>query len=181
MPQRPFSPQRSAADPTPGHSQILIVGAGAAGIAVASSLLARDPSLEITLIDPAEVHYYQPGWTLVGAGVFQPESTARPVASLIPKGVRWIKAAVASFKPQANRLSLEDGQVLSYQQLIVCPGLKLDWTAIKGLDETLGRNGVTSNYRYDLAPYTWQLVQGLKQGQALFTQPPMPIKCAGAP
>jgi sulfide:quinone oxidoreductase len=47
--------------------------------------------------------------------------------------------------------------------------------------ETLGRNGVTSNYRYDLAPYTWELVQGLKRGRAIFTQPPMPIKCAGAP
>jgi len=65
--------------------------------------------------------------------------------------------------------------------LIVCPGLKLDWAAIDGLEETLGRNGVTSNYRYDLAPYTWKLVQELKEGEALFSQPPMPIKCAGAP
>jgi sulfide:quinone oxidoreductase len=65
--------------------------------------------------------------------------------------------------------------------LVVCPGLKLDWGAIPGLAETLGRNGVTSNYRYDLAPYTWELVQQLRGGQALFTQPPMPIKCAGAP
>ncbi|MCR8718663.1 pyridine nucleotide-disulfide oxidoreductase, partial [Pseudomonas syringae] len=70
---------------------------------------------------------------------------------------------------------------IGYQQLVVCPGLKLDWAAIDGLVETLGANGVTSNYRYDLAPYTWKLVQGLKQGRALFTQPPMPIKCAGAP
>ena len=61
------------------------------------------------------------------------------------------------------------------------PGLKLDWDAIEGLRETLGRNGVTSNYLFDLAPYTWELVQGLRGGTALFTQPPMPIKCAGAP
>ena len=46
-----------------------------------------------------------------------------------------------------------------YKRLIVCPGLKLDWHAVDGLVETLGKNGVTSNYRYDLAPYTWQLVQ----------------------
>jgi sulfide:quinone oxidoreductase len=71
--------------------------------------------------------------------------------------------------------------VVKYQQLVVCPGLKLDWQGIEGLTETLGRNGVTSNYRYDLAPYTWQLVQQLKKGKAIFTQPPMPIKCAGAP
>ncbi|MEE4691513.1 FAD/NAD(P)-binding oxidoreductase [Pseudomonas alliivorans] len=161
--------------------QILIVGAGAAGISTAASLLARDKTLNITLVDPADTHYYQPGWTLVGAGIFSPEATARSMASLMPDGVQWIKAAVASFEPQFNCLTLQDGRTLGYQQLVVCPGLKLDWAAINGLVETLGSNGVTSNYRYDLAPYTWNLVQNLKQGRALFTQPPMPIKCAGAP
>ncbi|EGH98587.1 NAD(P)/FAD-dependent oxidoreductase [Pseudomonas syringae] len=163
------------------NCQILIVGGGAAGIAAAASLLARDASLQITLVDPADTHYYQPGWTMVGAGVFEPQSTARSMESLIPKGVQWIKAAVATFEPQDNALTLEDGRSIGYQQLVVCPGLKLDWAAIDGLVDTLGANGVTSNYRYDLAPYTWKLVQGLKQGRALFTQPPMPIKCAGAP
>ncbi|WP_024656447.1 FAD/NAD(P)-binding oxidoreductase [Pseudomonas syringae USA007] len=163
------------------NCQILIVGGGAAGISTAASLLARDASLQITLVDPADTHYYQPGWTMVGAGVFEPQSTARSMESLIPKGVQWIKAAVATFEPQDNALTLEDGRSIGYQQLVVCPGLKLDWAAIDGLVDTLGANGVTSNYRYDLAPYTWKLVQGLKQGRALFTQPPMPIKCAGAP
>ncbi|WP_116867497.1 NAD(P)/FAD-dependent oxidoreductase [Pseudomonas syringae] len=161
--------------------QILIVGGGAAGIATAASLLARDATLQITLVDPADNHYYQPGWTMVGAGIFTPQSTARSMASLIPTGVQLIKAAVATFEPQHNTLTLADGRVLGYQQLVVCPGLKLDWSAIDGLVETLGANGVTSNYRYDLAPYTWKLVQNLQQGRALFTQPPMPIKCAGAP
>ncbi|MCU1738028.1 MULTISPECIES: NAD(P)/FAD-dependent oxidoreductase [Pseudomonas] len=163
------------------HHQILIVGAGAAGIAVAASLLARAPDLDIAIIDPADTHYYQPGWTLVGAGVFRPESTARPMASLIPRGVRWIKAAVSAFGPHGHEVVLTDQSRVGYEQLIVCPGLKLDWAAIDGLEETLGRNGVTSNYRYDLAPYTWKLVQELNEGEALFSQPPMPIKCAGAP
>ncbi|WP_431194243.1 NAD(P)/FAD-dependent oxidoreductase, partial [Pseudomonas viridiflava] len=114
-------------------------------------------------------HYYQPGWTMVGAGIFSPEATARSMASLIPDGVQWIKAAVASFEPQLNSLTLQDGRTVGYQQLVVCPGIKLDWAAIGGLVETLGSNGVTSNYRYDLAPYTWKLVQNLKQGRALFT------------
>lgn len=163
------------------HHKVVIVGAGAAGIATASSLIARDPSLDIALVDPADVHYYQPGWTMVGAGVFKAPSTARTMASIIPRGVRWIKARVEGFDPQAQLVTLADGRAISYEQLVVCPGLKLDWSAIEGLEETLGRHGVTSNYRYDLAPYTWQLVQTLKQGRALFTQPPMPIKCAGAP
>jgi sulfide:quinone oxidoreductase len=160
---------------------IVIIGAGAAGVATASSLLARDRNLDIAIIDPADVHYYQPGWTMVGAGVFDPETTAREMAAVLPRKVHWIKAAVAAFEPEKNSVVLEGCRVVSYRQLIVCPGLKLDWHAIEGLPETLGRNGVTSNYRYDLAPYTWQLVRELQGGRALFTQPPMPIKCAGAP
>ena len=171
---------------TPGDQvdashQVVIVGGGAAGIAVASSLLARSPQLDIAIIDPADAHFYQPGWTMVGGGIFQASSTARTMASVIPTDVRWIKAAVAAFEPDKNQIILEGCRVVKYQQLVVCPGLKLDWNGIEGLTETLGRNGVTSNYRYDLAPYTWQLVQQLKKGKALFTQPPMPIKCAGAP
>jgi sulfide:quinone oxidoreductase len=160
---------------------IVIVGAGAAGIAVAASLLARDANLDIAVIDAAEVNYYQAGWTLVGGGVFQPSQTARDIVTLMPRKVNWIKAAVTAFEPEKNAVVLSNGRVVSYRQLVVCPGLTLDWDAIEGLSETLGRNGVTSNYRYDLAPYTWQLVQQLRGGNALFTQPPMPIKCAGAP
>ena len=160
---------------------VVIIGGGAAGIATASSLLARDPGLDIAIIDPADVHYYQPGWTLVGCGVFDAAETARTMASTIPRGVHWIKAAVAAFEPDNNAVILDGCRVVKYQQLVVCPGLKLDWHAIEGLSETLGRNGVTSNYLYHLAPYTWELVRNLRGGRAIFTQPPMPIKCAGAP
>ncbi|MDL2354169.1 MAG: TIGR01244 family sulfur transferase [Pseudomonadota bacterium] len=160
---------------------VVIIGGGAAGIATASSLLARDPGLDIAIIEPADVHYYQPGWTLVGCGVFDAAETARTMASTIPRGVHWIKAAVAAFEPDGNAVILDGCRVVRYQQLVVCPGLKLDWHAIEGLSETLGRNGVTSNYLYHLAPYTWELVQNLRGGRAIFTQPPMPIKCAGAP
>lgn len=163
------------------HYQVLIVGAGAGGISVAASLKSRKPELNIAIIDPADIHYYQPGWTMVGGGIFDAQSTAKTMGSLIPKGVHWIKAAVAAFEPNNNAVILDGCRVVKYDRLVVCPGLKLDWQAVEGLEETLGRNGVTSNYRYDLAPYTWQLVQEMVEGRALFTQPPMPIKCAGAP
>ena len=160
---------------------VVVIGGGSAGIAVAASLLARRPGLDIAIIEPADVHYYQPGWTMVGAGIFDAATTARPMASVLPRGVHWIKSAVAAFEPEGNAVILDGCRVVKYQQLVVCPGLKLDWQGIEGLPETLGRNGVTSNYRYDLAPYTWQLVQQLQRGRAIFSQPPMPIKCAGAP
>lgn len=161
--------------------EVVIVGGGAAGTAVAASLLKRNPKLDIAIIDPADTHYYQPGWTLVGGGIFHPKQTAREMAAVLPRKTTWIKAAVAGFEPDDNKVVLEGCRAIKYQYLIVCPGIKLDWNAIPGLADTLGKNGVTSNYRYDLAPYTWELVKNLKTGKALFTQPPMPIKCAGAP
>jgi sulfide:quinone oxidoreductase len=103
------------------------------------------------------------------------------MGSLMPAGVHWIKSAVAAFEPADNAVVLDACRVVKYRRLIVCPGLKLDWHKVEGLVDTLGQNGVTSNYRYDLAPYTWELVKGMKKGRAIFTQPPMPIKCAGAP
>lgn len=172
---------RTPTDRADASYEVVIVGGGAAGISVAASLKARKPGLEIAIIDPADIHYYQPGWTMVGAGVFEAADTVRTMGSLIPRGVHWIKAAVAAFEPKDDAVILDGCRVVKYRRLIVAPGIKLDWHRIEGLVETLGKNGVTSNYRYDLAPYTWELVRGLKEGRAVFTQPPMPIKCAGAP
>ncbi|MEM1428832.1 MAG: TIGR01244 family sulfur transferase [Pseudomonadota bacterium] len=172
---------KTPTDTGDAHYDVVIVGAGAGGISVAASLKSRKPGLNIAVIDPADIHYYQPGWTMVGGGIFDPQTTAKTMGSLIPKGVHWIKSAVAAFEPENSAVILDGCRVVKYGRLVVCPGLKLDWGKVEGLEETLGRNGVTSNYRYDLAPYTWQLVQEMKEGRALFTQPPMPIKCAGAP
>ncbi len=93
----------------------------------------------------------------------------------------WIRAAAASFHPEENVVRLSDGRQVRYDFLVACPGLKIDWDAIEGLTDTLGRNGVCSNYRPDTAEYTWQLIKSFRGGTALFTQPTMPIKCAGAP
>lgn len=161
--------------------EIVIVGAGAAGIAVATSLKSRISDIKIAIIDPADNHYYQPGWTMVGGGIFSQEQTVRDMDTLIPEGVTRINASVTAFEPEKDLVIVDGSEIVKYKRLIVCPGLKLDWDKVEGLSDTLGKNGVTSNYRYDLAPYTWKLVKGLTEGKAIFTQPPMPIKCAGAP
>ncbi len=174
--------QASAPIDRPARSfDVVVVGGGAGGISTAASILHRRPSLNIAIIEPKRTHYYQPGWTLVGGGVFRRDQTKREMSSLIPKGVQWINTACAAFEPSRNEVTLEDGERVGYRVLIVSPGLKLNFNAVEGLKETLGKNGVTSNYLFDMAPYTWELVQSLKGGRALFTQPPMPIKCAGAP
>lgn len=160
---------------------VLVVGGGAAGIAVAASLLKKRRVTSVAIVEPSEKHYYQAGFTLVGGGAFDFEKTVRDEARCMPRGAKWIRAAVEAFEPEANRVVLEDGERVGYRKLVVCPGLKLDWHKVEGLWETLGKNGVTSNYLPGMARYTWELIQATKGGTALFTQPPMPIKCAGAP
>ncbi|BBO56589.1 MULTISPECIES: NAD(P)/FAD-dependent oxidoreductase [Cobetia] len=165
----------------PNAHKVVIIGGGAGGIAVAASLLKRQPGMDIAIVEPAEQHSYQPGWTMVGGGIFTPEFTRKPMHSVMPKGVHWYRDTATGIDAEAHEVTLGNCHRLRYERLVIAIGLELDWSAIEGLEETLGMNGVTSNYRYDLAPYTWQLVQSLKGGKALFTQPPMPIKCAGAP
>ena len=160
---------------------VVVVGGGAAGIGTSMSLLRRRPGLSIAIIEPSDRHYYQPGWTLVGGGAYSRAKTERSMAGCMPKAVKWIKAAAAAFEPDHSQVVLEDGERIGYRALIVCPGIKLNWDGVEGLKATLGRNGVASNYAFDLSSYTWDMVQNMKGGTALFSQPPMPIKCAGAP
>ena len=161
------------------HYDVLIIGGGAGGLAVASALKNSRPQLRTAVVEPKDTHDYQPGWTLVGGGVMAAEKTRRPMRDFMP--TTWIRDAVGEFDPAGNAVVLASGRRVGYDQLVVATGLQLDWDRIEGLTDALGRDGVTSNYRGDLAPYTWQCVQNFRGGRALFTQPPMPIKCAGAP
>lgn len=165
----------------PTNHQIVIVGGGNAGISVASQLLRKNKDLDIAIIEPSDKHYYQPAWTLVGAGVFDVKKTIRNEADVMPKKVKWIKQKVVSFQPEANTIVLDNNETVGYQYLIVAPGIQLNWHEIKGLKETLGKNGVCSNYSVELAPYTWDCLSHFKGGKALFTNPNTPVKCGGAP
>lgn len=159
----------------------VIVGGGASGITVAASLRRRAPGGDVAIVEPESTHYYQPAWTLVGGGCFDFDRSARPEASLIPRGCHWIRASAVGLEPDSNTVELSDGRRLRYEQLVLCPGIKLDWQAIPGLTESLGQHGVCSNYSREHVRYTFARVQALRHGQALFTQPPIPFKCAGAP
>lgn len=163
------------------HFQILIVGGGNAGLSTATQLLRKNKNLQIGIVEPSEKHFYQPAWTLVGAGIFDIKKTVRKEADFIPKNTTWIKDAVTEFMPDENKLKCKSGKEISYNILIVCPGIQIDWNKIKGLKETLGKNNVSSNYSFDYAPYTWEMIKNFKGGTAVFTNPTSPIKCGGAP
>jgi sulfide:quinone oxidoreductase len=166
------------------HHTILIVGGGAAGVAVANTYRRQDKNIDIAIIEPSEKHYYQPGFTVIGGGAYTMKETTKNEADLIHPSVKWIKDYADSFQPEANTVTLRSGEVVGYDYLVVCPGLQLDWHKIQGLQDTIGKNNVCSNYSPDTVEYTWQCIQEMVakgSGTALFTQPTMPIKCAGAP
>ncbi len=165
----------------PRHFQLLVIGGGNAGLSAAAHLLLKAPKTRVGIVEPSEKHYYQPAWTLVGGGAFNIKDTVRDEKDFIPEGAEWIRAAVTAFQPEANTVTLADGDVVGYDHLLVCPGIQLDWSAVKGLPETLGKNAVTSNYSFQHAPYTWELIKGLKKGRAIFHNPHTPVKCGGAP
>ena len=160
---------------------VVIIGAGTGGTTVAARLRRAQPNLDIAIIDPSPYHYYQPAWTLVGGGAYKAETTRRDVRACLPQGVRHVCAAVSALHPDEKQLELADGTRLAYDFLVVAAGIQSNWDAIEGLADALGKNGVTSNYRYDLAPYTWELVRNFKGGTAIFTQPAGAVKCPGAP
>lgn len=163
------------------HHTLLIIGGGAAGVSVANTMRRQNADIDIAIVEPSEVHYYQPGFTIVGGGAYTLKETIRNEADLIHPTVTWIKDYAETFQPNDNSVSLRSGDTISYDYLVVCPGLQLDWDKIEGLKETLNKNNVCSNYSAETVEYTWECIQAIKEGTALFTQPPMPIKCAGAP
>jgi sulfide:quinone oxidoreductase len=162
------------------HGRIVIVGGGTAGI-ITASLLHRAGQDDIAILEPSERHFYQPIWTLVGAGVVAKETSARSEGRYIPKGVQWIQERAVEIDPEAQLVKTDLGTTVEYDFLVVAVGAQLNWGAIPGLTEAIRRGDASSNYAYDLAPKTWELIRNFKGGTALFHMPGTPIKCPGAP
>ncbi|KAJ5089867.1 Sulfide:quinone oxidoreductase [Penicillium argentinense] len=167
------------------NHKVVVVGGGTAGLAVSHQLLqsGKFKQDDIAVVDPAEFHHYQPGWTLVGGGLKTKEELRRPMKSLIDPKLKHYNDSVATFAPEKNIVTLGNGDSVNYEQLIVAPGLALNWGAIKGLPEALADASapVSSIYGYDSVSKVFGTIQKLEKGNAFFTQPAGAIKCAGAP
>lgn len=164
------------------HHQVVIIGGGTAGITVAAQLTKGwGRKIDVAVIEPSDKHYYQPLWTLVGAGLARKESTQKSEASVIPRKVTWIKDAVTEFLPEKNCIKTRDGREIRYDFLVVAAGLQVNWGKIPGLKESIGTNGVCSNYSYETVDSTWEAIRNFKGGTALFTNPSGAVKCGGAP
>ncbi|KIM65215.1 hypothetical protein SCLCIDRAFT_113199 [Scleroderma citrinum Foug A] len=170
--------------------KVVVVGAGSGGLAVANQIYWRfkdagkslNPG-DIVVLDAAQYHYYQPGWTLVGAGLRPKSDFRRPLASLFPSHISHIPENVATFSPGTSSVATSSGRKIEYDALVVAAGLKINWDAIPGLSPALAdpNSGVSSIYSYDVCDKVWKDIDHLQSGEALFTQPAGVIKCAGAP
>jgi sulfide:quinone oxidoreductase len=160
--------------------RVVVIGAGTAGLSTAARLK-RAGIDDITILDPATTHDYQPLWTLAGGGLAPVEHSRRAMSGLIPKGVSWLREAAVEVDPENRFVTTESGSKLGYDRLVVAPGIQLDWSRVPGMSEALDTPSVCSNYGYELAPHTWEAVRSLCSGTAVFTMPSGPIKCAGAP
>jgi sulfide:quinone oxidoreductase len=163
------------------HYQILILGGGTAGITVAAQLRRKLKDYDLAIIEPSTKHYYQPLWTLVGAGVFPKEQSEREESAFIPKGADWIQDYVAELQPEQNCVVTRDGRRITYDYLVIALGIQVDWNKIPGLAEGVGTKQICSNYSYQQVDYTWECVSKFKGGTALFTMPNTAVKCGGAP
>lgn len=169
---------------TRSHKAV-VIGAGSAGLTI-SAQLARSGKFhpdEIAIVDPAKWHHYQPGWTLVGGGLKEKVDLRRPLESLIDPKVKFYNDQVQSFTPEDNSITLEDGSRITYDHLVVAPGIRINLDAIKGLPDALANpdSMVSSIYTYDTCDKVHGDISKFKQGKAIFTQPSGIVKCAGAP
>ena len=163
------------------NQKIVVIGGGSAGIGV-SAMLLNEGATNVTIIEPASVHYYQPLWTLCGTGIKNNRDSARPMEEVIPKKSKWLKKGAKGVDPENNIVTLSDGTTVTYDYLIVAPGIKTNWTAVPGLVDALHdeKAGVVSIYDFDYSDKAYQAIQNFSGGRAIFTVPATPVKCPGA-
>lgn len=161
--------------------KLVVVGGGAGGCSTAAKFASKLGKGNVAVIEPRDVHYYQPYWTMVGGGLKDFSQSAKPMKDVLPRKAEWIKQSVVSFNPDESKLTTSEGDEISYEFLVVAMGLQLNYGQIKGLPEAFETPGVCSNYHFEYVKKTFPAIKDFKKGNAIFTLPNTPIKCAGAP
>ncbi|XP_008310681.1 sulfide:quinone oxidoreductase, mitochondrial [Cynoglossus semilaevis] len=163
------------------HYKMLVLGGGTGGIAMSARMKRIMGAENVVVVEPSDTHYYQPIWTLVGAGAKSLSTSGRSTASVMPSGVKWVKSKVREINPDSNTVYVDDGSKITYDYLIVALGLQLHFEKIKGLPEGFEYPRIGSNYSVQTVEKTWKALQNFKEGNAVFSYPNTPIKCGGAP
>nr|CAX70414.1 hypotherical protein [Schistosoma japonicum] len=162
--------------------KIVIVGGGSGGCSMASRLCNHFGEGEVAVIEPRSTHYYQPLWTLVGAGIKTVAESARPLAKVLTPKAKLYSDEITHIEPKESYVVLSNGDKISYEYLILSLGMTLRYDKVAGAEEALKNDPrVCSNYSTDYVEKTYKAYQNFKGGNAVFTLPAGPIKCAGAP
>lgn len=178
------APTQAKAAPTHAPN-IAIIGAGLGGISLSAKLVDDLPNAKITLFDADSTLYYQPGFTLIAAGIYQKSDTAYDKKDLIDSKVQWVKENVASVNPDSNTLVTTSGQEHSYDYLVIATGTTNMFEKYKGLSEEYindPKTNVTSIYTADGAVKAQGMLKKILKdgGKVIFAEPNTPIKCGGA-
>ena len=177
------APSRAAAIKT--SARIVILGAGAGGAALANRLANRLEGAQITVIDGRAQHWYQPGFTLIAAGLKPAKYSVSKTTDWLPKAATLIADYAAEIDPEAKVVTTVAGQKVAYDYLVVASGLTLDWDAIEGFStDMIGKDGIGGHYHSpDAALATFRMLDEFttKGGTALIGRPATEMKCAGAP
>ncbi|MEZ5752615.1 MAG: FAD/NAD(P)-binding oxidoreductase [Paracoccaceae bacterium] len=180
-----LSTSEATAQAVTTNARIVIIGAGAAGTALANRLVRRLEGAQITLIDPRAEHLYQPGLSLVAAGLKPASYVLSRTTDWLPDGVTLVSERVAAVDPEVQSVTTDGGQTLNYDFLIVAPGLVLDHDAIEGFSlDIVGQGGIGALYAGpEYAARTWEAASRFIEegGRGIFTRPATEMKCAGAP
>ena len=194
----------TVANASSAKGKIVIVGGGLAGMSTAARLTNNMSNPDITVIEPEATSVsYQPGQTLIGAGLWTKSDITYNRDEYVPAGTKLIKEAAVEFDPDAKVVVTASGKKVSYDVLVIAAGLKLDYGRIKGLEEAgevyssgdtsalvkvLQSKGVSSIYTADAAVQCAKDIDGFiskaksgKKVKGVFTHPNTPIKCGGAP
>lgn len=108
----------------------LIVGGGTGGCSIAAKLSSYFGKNECIILEPANEHYYQPMFTMIGGGMKTLSQSRRSMESVLPKKAKWIKDAAAQFNPNANEVVTKQGHIISYEILIIAVGLQLNYNKV---------------------------------------------------
>ncbi|MGA0066486.1 MAG: type III sulfide quinone reductase, selenoprotein subtype [Candidatus Nanopelagicales bacterium] len=164
--------------------RLLVLGAGTAGTMAINKLRPMLPESEwqITVVEPSDVHHYQPGYLFLPFGSYTPEETVEPTDRFIPEGVTRVCAEVDRVDAEANAVHLVDGQVLPYDYLIIASGTTPRPDQTPGMDdEAVWRHSVHEFYTFDGAMALREKLDTWPGGRLVVHVTEMPIKCPVAP
>ncbi len=164
-------------------TKLVVLGAGTAGTMAVNKLRRRlGHDWSITVVEPSETHYYQPGYLFLPFGTYQPKDLVRPTRSVLPRGVDMVCGEVSLVDPTARTVLLADGRRLGYDFLVIATGTSPRPDQVPGvLDGGLWRTDIHDFYTFDGALALRDRLAAFTGGTVVVHITEMPIKCPVAP